>query len=157
MPTTKTHASTLPGLNGKPIGPGVLPSGNSTGAARAFCTAKKRATHKFPPLPTIHSERHDMIKNELINNIKEQIGGISTRELWTYATFIIEEITKAVERGETVKITNFGVFEPRRKRERIGRNPKTLEEATISARTVVRFRASENVTAIINGDESDNE
>ena len=94
-----------------------------------------------------------MIKNELINNIREQIGGLSTKELWAYITFIIEEITDAMERDESVKITNFGVFETRKKRERIGRNPKTLEEATISARRVIRFRASENVTDLINGSE----
>ena len=94
-----------------------------------------------------------MIKNELITNIREQIGGISTKELWSYITFIIEEISQSLERGEIVKITNFGVFETRNKRERIGRNPKTLEEATISARRVIRFRASENVNALINGDE----
>ncbi len=94
-----------------------------------------------------------MIKNELINSIREQIGGISTKELWSYITFIVEEISQALERDESIKITNFGVFEVRHKRERIGRNPKTLEEATISARRVIRFRASENVNALINGDE----
>ncbi len=94
-----------------------------------------------------------MIKNELINSIREQIGGISTKELWSYITFIVEEISQALERDESIKVTNFGVFETRYKKERIGRNPKTLEEATISARRVIRFRASENVNALIKGDE----
>ena len=82
-----------------------------------------------------------MIKNELITNIREQIGGISTKELWSYITFIIDEITQALERGETVKITNFGVFETRNKRERIGRNPKTKEEIQIAASRVPSFKA----------------
>ena len=96
-----------------------------------------------------------MIKNQLINTIREQIGGLSTKELWSYITFMIEEIAQTLEKGESVKITNFGVFETRNKKERIGRNPKTLEEATICARRVVRFRASENVTALVNEDGDD--
>ena len=93
-----------------------------------------------------------MIKNQLINTIREQVGGLSTKELWSYITFMIEEISQTLETGESVKITNFGVFETRDKKARIGRNPKTLEEATICARRVVRFRTSENVTALINGE-----
>lgn len=94
-----------------------------------------------------------MIKNELIDEIRAELGGISTREAWIYVTFIVEEIIKAIEKGETVKITNFGVFEPHSKKERIGRNPKTLEDAVISARRVVRFRMSNSVFDLLNPDE----
>ena len=99
------------------------------------------------------SWRIAMIKNELIDEIREELGGISSREVWAYVTFIVEEITKALERGESVKITNFGVFEPYDKKERIGRNPKTLEDAVISARRVVRFRMSDSVFDLLNPDE----
>ena len=91
-----------------------------------------------------------MIKNELIDNIREELGGISAREVWTYVSFMIEQISEALERGESVKITNFGVFETHDKKERIGRNPKTLEDAIISARRVVRFRMSDSVSELLN-------
>jgi integration host factor subunit alpha len=93
-----------------------------------------------------------MIKNELVEAIRTQIGGISSREVWAYITFIFDEIATALERGETVKITNFGVFETRDKKARIGRNPKTLEEAEISARKVVRFRLSDAMYEWLNPD-----
>ena len=44
--------------------------------------------------------------------------------------------------GDDVKISSFGTFIVREKKERIGRNPKTGEEVPISARHVVTFRAS---------------
>ncbi len=91
-----------------------------------------------------------MIKNELIDEIREELGGVSAREVWTYVTFMIEQISEALERGESVKITNFGVFETHDKKERIGRNPKTLEDAIISARRVVRFRMSDSVSELLN-------
>ena len=46
------------------------------------------------------------------------------------ATF--DEISEALLRGESVKLRSFGTFNVRAKRERIGRNPKTGVEATIT-------------------------
>ena len=95
-----------------------------------------------------------MIKNDLIESIREEIGGLSAREVWTYVTFIVDEMANALESGESVKIVNFGVFETYNKKERIGRNPKTLEDAMISARRVVRFRMSDALFDIFNPDEN---
>ena len=95
-----------------------------------------------------------MIKNELIEAIRNEIGGLSNRDVWEYVSFILDEISRALERGETVKLTNFGVFETHRKRARVGRNPRTREEATIAARSVVRFRISERLFQILNAEGS---
>lgn len=59
----------------------------------------------------------------------------------------LEEISEALLRGETVKLSSFGVFKVRSKRERIGRNPKTLSEATITARRVITFKPSKLLVA----------
>ncbi|WP_420392139.1 integration host factor subunit alpha [Acuticoccus sp.] len=63
---------------------------------------------------------------------------------------IIEEIVSALERGEPVRMSSFGVFEVRRKKERVGRNPKTGEEVPIESRSVVTFRPSDVLKRIIN-------
>ena len=47
--------------------------------------------------------------------------------------------------GKSVKLSSFGSFMVRQKNERIGRNPKTKEEAVIDARRVVVFRASKEL------------
>jgi integration host factor subunit alpha len=52
-------------------------------------------------------------------------------------------IAEAMERGQTVKLSGFGVFQVREKSERIGRNPKTGAPATIAPRRVIGFRASQ--------------
>ena len=49
------------------------------------------------------------------------------------------------EKGEEVKLTSFGTFKIRNKKERIGRNPKTGIEAKISSRKVVTFKPSRHV------------
>jgi integration host factor subunit alpha len=65
---------------------------------------------------------------------------------------ILEEISEALLRGESVKLRSFGTFNVRAKRERIGRNPKTGVEATITPRRVLTFKASPVLVAHVNGD-----
>lgn len=69
------------------------------------------------------------------------------------ATF--EEISDALIRGESVKLRSFGSFNVRSKRERIGRNPKTGEEAPICSRKVLTFKASPVLIATVNGQPAD--
>jgi integration host factor subunit alpha len=91
-----------------------------------------------------------MIKNDLIEAIHLQVGGFSCREIGGFVSFLIREMSDTLAAGESVKITNFGVFDTRQKNARIGRNPKTLVEAEISARRVARFRMSENLSQSLN-------
>jgi integration host factor subunit alpha len=55
---------------------------------------------------------------------------------------VLKEITDCLERGETVKLSSFGLFVVRKKGQRMGRNPRTGEEAPISPRRVVVFKPS---------------
>lgn len=67
--------------------------------------------------------------------------GLNKREAKEVVELFFEEIRKALENGEFVKLSGFGNFNLRDKRERPGRNPKTGEEIPITARRVVTFRA----------------
>jgi integration host factor subunit alpha len=63
---------------------------------------------------------------------------------------VLEEISNALVSGENVKLAGFGTFVVRQKKERIGRNPKTLKEAVISSRKSISFRASPILKKIVN-------
>jgi integration host factor subunit alpha len=71
-----------------------------------------------------------------------QALGISRNESSEFVERILEEVSAALEKGETVKISSFGTFSIRQKKLRMGRNPKTGEEVPITPRRVVTFRAS---------------
>jgi integration host factor subunit alpha len=60
----------------------------------------------------------------------------------TLVELVLKEITDCLERGETVKLSSFGLFVVRKKGQRMGRNPRTGEEAPISPRRVVVFKPS---------------
>jgi len=68
--------------------------------------------------------------------------GLSRNESAALVEMVLNEVSDALVRGETVKISSFGTFTSRQKGERIGRNPKTGEEVPILPRRVLVFRAS---------------
>ena len=78
---------------------------------------------------------------ELSEAVYQEVG-LSRSESSELVESVLEEISSALVRGETVKLSSFGSFSVRDKGERIGRNPKTGEEVPIHARRVLVFRAS---------------
>lgn len=64
------------------------------------------------------------------------------QEAKEFVDLMFEEISLALENGEEVKLSGFGNFELKDKKERPARNPKTGEAAPVSARRVVVFHPS---------------
>ena len=71
--------------------------------------------------------------------------GLNNRESKEMVELFFEEIRSALENNEQVKLSGFGNFDLRDKKERPGRNPKTGEEIPISARRVVTFRPGQKL------------
>jgi len=71
--------------------------------------------------------------------------GLNKREAKDLVEIFFEEIRRALEEGDSVKLSGFGNFELRDKAQRPGRNPKTGEEIPISARRVVTFRPGQKL------------
>ncbi len=78
--------------------------------------------------------------------------GFSKKEAQELVESSLDEIRRALVNGEEVKLSGFGKFELRDKAPRPGRNPKTGEEVTISARRVVNFRPSQVLKERANGE-----
>jgi integration host factor subunit alpha len=70
---------------------------------------------------------------------------------------VLKEIIASLERGETVKLSSFGSFLVRKKKQRVGRNPKTGTEVPISPRRVIVFKPSAILKQQINGKRSGSE
>ena len=68
--------------------------------------------------------------------------GLSRNESAALVTSVLDHISDALVAGEQVKISSFGTFSTRDKSARVGRNPKTGEEAPIPPRRVLTFRPS---------------
>ena len=93
--------------------------------------------------------RINLTKKNLINSVYMQIGfskSISENLIDDFLTIIIENLKKE----KKLKISKFGTFSVRNKKSRIGRNPLTKEQKTISQRDVVLFKASKEFKDLVN-------
>ena len=79
---------------------------------------------------------------DLAETINRKMG-LSRAESLDLVEQVLAKMTDALARGENVKISGFGSFVLRDKKERIGRNPKTGVEVPITPRRVMTFRASQ--------------
>mgnify|MGYP001283874650 FL=1 len=68
--------------------------------------------------------------------------GLSRNESAQLVETVLQEMSDALVRGESVKISSFGTFSVREKAARVGRNPKTGDEVPIHPRRVLTFRPS---------------
>ena len=93
--------------------------------------------------------RVNLTKKEIVNSIYMQIGfskKISSNLLEDVFQIIIRNIVV----NKKVKIAKFGTFILRKKKQRIGRNPKTKEEKIITERNVILFKPSKEIKKYIN-------
>lgn len=76
--------------------------------------------------------------------------GLTKKETADLIELFFEAVKEMLEDGYHLKLSGFGKFVLRDKRARVGRNPRTLEEITITPRRVVTFRASHKLKAVVN-------
>lgn len=90
-----------------------------------------------------------MTKADLVNQIFEKMG-LTKKEATDVVEFVFAHLKDTLKVGEKVKISGFGSFVIRKKSARVGRNPKTGEEMTITARKVLTFKPSPVLRAMLN-------
>jgi len=86
-------------------------------------------------------EGNTITRADLAEFVNGKIG-VSQSEAAELVDMVLEEVVRALEKGQTVKLSSFGTFKIRQKKQRVGRNPKTKQEVSISPRKVVSFHAS---------------
>ena len=96
--------------------------------------------------------RVNLTKKDIIKSIYLQIG-LSKKIIDLFLEDIIKILTNNIKENKKVKISNFGTFLVRNKKNRIGRNPKTREKKNISERNVLLFKPSKDLKKYINNNE----
>ncbi len=76
--------------------------------------------------------------------------GLNKQEARELVDLSVEELKASLAVGEPVKLSGFGNFDLRDKKERPGRNPRTGEKVLITARRVVTFRPGNKLKARVN-------
>ena len=97
-------------------------------------------------------DRKTLTRQDISEALYRQIG-LSKHESAIMLESVLKQISNALIDGESVKLSSFGTFYPRQKKERVGRNPKTGVAATINARRVITFKPSKLMKERINKSE----
>lgn len=90
-----------------------------------------------------------MNKAELIETLSKRLGDRKTATAALES--VVEEIQRAVQKGERVAITGFGVFEKRVRNARTARNPRTGEAVKVKKTSVPAFRPGQGFKDVITG------
>lgn len=90
-----------------------------------------------------------LTKRDLVIHIAEETG-LKQNDVMNVVQRTLDSITDALAKGQKIELRNFGVFEIRSRRARIGRNPNAPStDVPIPARTVVKFKAGKEMRAAV--------
>ena len=93
--------------------------------------------------------KNNITKDDIAESINRDFG-LSKKDCLNIVKDIIDQIILGLQKNHIVKIHNFGTFKLKRKKSRIGRNPKTKVEVIINERNVILFKASKKLLNYIN-------
>jgi len=93
-----------------------------------------------------------MTKEEIIRAIWDQFPNITVNEARRIYETTINLLKETLVKGESIEIRGFGKFTVREKNKRMGRNPRTGEEAVIVERKVVTFKPSKIFRSVVCND-----
>lgn len=97
-------------------------------------------------------KKKTLTRSELADAIIDEFR-ISKFDAVEVVETFFEELSEALSEGESVRITGFGTFVVRQKKERMGRNPRTMEPAIITSRKSISFKPSPYLKKLVNGKE----
>lgn len=84
-------------------------------------------------------------KRELVNTISKKTEFTQTQVL-SIMQLAFDTITSILAKGDTVVVRNFGIFEVREVKAKVGRNPKNpSKDVIIPARSVVKFKVGKEL------------
>lgn len=90
-----------------------------------------------------------MNKSEFIDAVAAE-SGLTKADAGKALDGVINAITNALKKGDTVTLVGFGTFEKRHRKARVGRNPRTGEALQIKASNVPSFKAGKALKDAVN-------
>ena len=88
-------------------------------------------------------------KREIVLNISNETGMVQ-HDVFSVVQKTLDQIIEALARGDNVELRNFGVFEVKTRKARVGRNPNAPDvDVPIPARAVVKFKPGKEMRAAV--------
>ena len=94
-----------------------------------------------------------IVKSKLLKQLSNNYPNFFKRDLEKFTNIILNEIKRALRRGDRVELRGFGVFSTNLQKARISRNPKTGEKVNTPEKKTIHFKMSKELFKKINNNE----
>ena len=94
-----------------------------------------------------------IVKSELLKQLSKNYPNFLKKDLEKFTNIILNEIKRALKRGDRVELRGFGVFSTNLQKSRISRNPKTGEKVNTPEKKIIHFKMGKELFKKINNEE----
>jgi len=94
-----------------------------------------------------------IVKSELLKQLSKNYPNFFKKDLEKFTDIILNEIKRALKRGDRVELRGFGVFSTNTQKPRISRNPKTGEKVNTPQKKTIHFKMSKDLFKKLNNNE----
>ena len=88
-------------------------------------------------------------KSEIIESLAEECG-MSVRETWDIVATILDTMSDALNKGESIELRGFGTFKIKQYKPYTARNPKTLEKVSVKPKKLIVFTVGKELKEAVN-------
>ncbi len=92
-----------------------------------------------------------MTKSELIESLARQLSHLAIKDVELAVKCVVEHMSETLSLGERIEIRGFGSFSLHHRAPRMGRNPKTGESVSLTAKYVPHFKPGKELRDRVNG------
>ena len=94
-----------------------------------------------------------IVKSKLLKQLSNNYPNFLKKDLEKFTDIILNEIKRALKRGDRIELRGFGVFSSKIQKARISRNPKTGEKVNTPERKTIHFKMSKDLFKKLNDEE----
>ena len=94
-----------------------------------------------------------IVKSKLLKQLSENYPNFLKKDLEKFTNIILNEIKRALKRGDRVELRGFGIFSTNTQKARISRNPKTGEKVNTPEKKTIHFKMAKELFKKINNNE----
>ena len=94
-----------------------------------------------------------IVKSKLLKQLSLNYPNFLKKDLEKFTNIILNEIKRALKRGDRVELRGFGVFYTKIQKARISRNPKTGQKVNTPKKNTIHFKMSKDLFKKLNNNE----
>ena len=91
-----------------------------------------------------------IVKSKLLKQLSDNYPNFLKKDLEKFTNIVLEEIKRALKRGDRVELRGFGIFSTNTQKARISRNPKTGEKVNTPEKKTIHFKMSKDLFKKLN-------